>query len=241
MFAKLRNCEIAACEVGSDAGDRRGQPYHRSIYHRFLKRPLDLLLASVALVILSPIYLTAAALIYLSMGRPVIFRQQRPGRNEKIFTVLKFRTMSDVKGPDGRLLNDKMRLTTVGKWLRLTSLDELPQLWNIVRGEMSFIGPRPLLISYLSSYTERERLRHAVRPGITGLAQINGRNQLEWDSRLALDVDYVERASARLDLYIAAVTVGKVLRQKNITVAVGPELFADLPEYRQNQQSKEAA
>jgi lipopolysaccharide/colanic/teichoic acid biosynthesis glycosyltransferase len=174
------------------------------------------------------------------MGRPLIFRQQRIGRGERTFMIVKFRTMSGARANDGRLLPDSERLTNLGRLLRVTSLDELPQLWNIIRGDMSFIGPRPLLVSYLPYYTQRERLRHTVRPGVTGLAQINGRNELEWDVRLALDVEYVERQSLGLDLYIAIVTIVKVLRRRNVTPIAGPQWFGDLPDYRQTPRTRRA-
>lgn len=212
-----------------------------SIYQRFVKRPLDLLVAGTALVVLAPLMALLALLIALTTGRPVLFRQQRVGRDEKTFVVLKFRTMSDARAANGDLLPDSQRLTSVGRLLRATSLDELPQLWNIVRGQMSFIGPRPLLVSYLPHYTARERLRHIVTPGITGLAQINGRNELEWDTRLAFDVEYVERIGAWLDIRIAIMTVAKVLSRSDVRVVTEAQWFGSLPEYRRKQKSSRVA
>jgi undecaprenyl phosphate N,N'-diacetylbacillosamine 1-phosphate transferase len=212
----------------------------RSYYRLYLKRLLDALVAGAAIIILAPLYLLIAVAIYLSMGRPAIFRQPRVGRDEQIFTIFKFRTMSDARGPDGRLLENAARLTRTGAFLRATSLDELPQLWNILRGDMSFVGPRPLLIENLPYYFPRERLRHAVRPGITGLAQISGRNELSWDQRLELDAQYVERQTFRLDLHIALTTVGKVLRRSDVTIVTGPHCGGSLPSYR-TQRFRQAA
>jgi undecaprenyl phosphate N,N'-diacetylbacillosamine 1-phosphate transferase len=210
-------------------------------YRRYVKRPLDVVVASVALVTLAPLMTLLALLIALTTGRPVLFRQQRIGLGEKTFVVLKFRTMSDARAANGDLLPDSQRLTAVGRLLRATSLDELPQLWNILRGQMSFIGPRPLLVSYLPHYTERERLRHTVTPGSTGLAQINGRNELEWDKRLAFDADYVERISLRLDIRIAIMTVAKVLSRSDVQVITEAQWFGSLPEYRQKQKLSRVA
>lgn len=161
-------------------------------YKKFGKRFLDLLLSTLAIVILSPVLLVVAILVRIKLGSPVLFHQERPGRNEKIFTLCKFRTMTDKRDEKGNLLPDADRLTKFGKLLRATSLDELPELFNIWKGDMSIIGPRPLLVSYLPWYTEEERLRHTVRPGLTGLAQVSGRNFLDWDSRLSKDVEYVK-------------------------------------------------
>jgi lipopolysaccharide/colanic/teichoic acid biosynthesis glycosyltransferase len=189
-----------------------------SLYRRYVKRTLDVIIAATALVLLAPIIAAAGLLICLTMGRPIVFRQQRIGRGEKTFTFLKFRTMSFATDASGVLLPGAKRLTRIGRILRTTSLDELPQLWNILRGDMSFIGPRPLLVDYLPYYRARERRRHDVRPGLTGLAQISGRNDLDWDTRLELDVQYVERHSFATDACIVLVTVGKVLRASNVSV-----------------------
>lgn len=215
--------------------------FWNTIYRRHFKPAIDRCVAAVLLVLAAPALAAIAAAVRLTLDSPVLFVQERIGYEGRPFRLYKFRTMTDARGPDGRLLSDSERLTPIGWLLRMTSLDELPQLWNIIRGDMAFIGPRPLLTSYLPHYSDREQLRHAVRPGVTGLAQINGRNQLEWDLRLALDVDYVENLSFWLDAYIALVTVGKVLRRKNVTVVAGPQWFGDLPEYRQKQRSRRAA
>ena len=159
-----------------------------------------------------------AILVRVKLGSPVLFKQPRPGKDEKIFKLCKFRTMTDARDENGDLLPDEARLTKFGKALRSTSLDELPEVFNIVKGDMAIIGPRPLLVSYLPYYTNRERLRHCVRPGLTGLAQVNGRNNLDWDTRFAYDVEYVETVSFRNDLHIFLKTVGKVLKRSDITV-----------------------
>ncbi len=176
-----------------------------------LKRALDMLGAALLLLALSPLLVTLALLILANMGRPVFFRQQRIGRHEKPFGLVKFRTMLAGDKPDAE------RLTPFGSWLRRTSLDELPELWNILIGDMSFVGPRPLLPRYLPFYTPREATRHAVRPGLTGLAQVNGRNAVGWDERLALDAEYVERFSLKRDVEIVLRTVRIVLGQHGIS------------------------
>jgi lipopolysaccharide/colanic/teichoic acid biosynthesis glycosyltransferase len=180
------------------------------------KRWFDLAVSLAALAILSPVILVIAALVAMRMGRPVLFRQTRPGFQCRPFDILKFRTMRTAFDAAGRPLPDRDRLTRLGMFLRATSLDELPGLWNVVRGEMSLVGPRPLLTSYEPYYTERERLRFTVRPGVTGLAQVNGRNDLPWDQRLQFDVCYVEHCSFWLDLKILLLTVIKVLRRANV-------------------------
>lgn len=186
------------------------------MYRHFFKRLLDLTLSAAALCLLSPVFAIVAVLVRKKLGSPVLFRQERPGRGEKIFTLYKFRTMTDERDDEGRLLPDNRRLTRFGSFLRSSSLDELPELWNILRGDMSLIGPRPLLVSYLPYYTERERLRHTVRPGLTGLAQVSGRNFIEWDRRLEKDAEYVERLSFGLDLQILLRTVKTVLVRENV-------------------------
>ena len=187
-------------------------------YERFVKRPLDLLIALLGLSILSPLFLLLALLVRGKLGSPVLFPQERPGRGEKIFRLCKFRTMTDARDEKGQLLPDGERLTGFGSFLRSTSLDELPELLNILRGDMALIGPRPLLVRYLPWYTEQERLRHAVRPGLTGLAQVSGRNLLGWDRRLALDVAYVRRITFLGDLKIVGKTVWKVFRREDVSV-----------------------
>ena len=185
-------------------------------YEQFVKRPLDCALALLALILLSPIMLITALLVRVKLGSPVLFTQERPGRNEDIFRIYKFRTMTDGRDPDGNLLPDEERLTTLGKVLRSTSLDELPELLNIVKGDMAIVGPRPLLPKYLPYYREDERERHAVRPGLTGYAQINGRNNLLWDERMALDVQYAKHITFCGDAKIVLQTVVKVLKRSDV-------------------------
>lgn len=187
-------------------------------YRHFIKRPLDFLLALLGLVFLSPVLLITALVIRITMGSPVIFSQERPGKNEKNFKLRKFRTMTNQCDENGNLLSDSQRLNKVGIFLRATSIDELPELWNILCGEMSIIGPRPLLVKYLPYYTEIERKRHLVRPGLSGLAQISGRNNLDWDTRLGYDVHYVENISFLLDLKILYKTAMKVLRREDVAI-----------------------
>ena len=184
----------------------------------FIKRGLDIILSGMALLVLSPVFLVVAVLVRVKLGSPVIFHQERPGYREKIFTLCKFRTMTDEKDAQGELLPDSVRLTAFGSFLRKTSLDELPELWNIFRGDMSIIGPRPLLVGYLPYYTQRERLRHTVRPGLTGLAQVSGRNFIAWDHRLAKDVEYVEHLTFLMDLKILWKTVMVVLKEEDVAV-----------------------
>jgi undecaprenyl phosphate N,N'-diacetylbacillosamine 1-phosphate transferase len=181
------------------------------MYKNGIKRGLDLLLSFCAIVVLSPVLLVLAVLVRVKLGSPVLFRQERPGKDEKIFTLCKFRTMTDERGADGELLPDAVRLTKFGKFLRATSLDELPELFNILKGDMSLIGPRPLLVSYLPYYTEKEKKRHSVRPGLTGLAQVSGRNFLDWDKRLQKDVEYVENLSFKMDVKVLLLTIKTVL------------------------------
>lgn len=181
------------------------------MYKNCVKRCLDLLLSLCGILVLSPVLLALCALVRVKLGSPVLFRQERPGKNERIFTLCKFRTMTDEKDENGDLLPDAVRLTKFGRFLRATSLDELPELFNILKGDMSIIGPRPLLVSYLPYYSEREKLRHSVRPGLTGLAQVSGRNFLDWDRRLEKDVEYVENLSFGMDVKVLWMTVQTVL------------------------------
>jgi len=183
-----------------------------------LKRLVDILGALVGLIILSPVMLVVAVVVYVSMGPPVLFRQERAGLNGRPFTLYKFRTMLDLRDKHGNLLPDEKRLTPVGRFLRNWSLDELPQFWNVLKGDMSLVGPRALLMEYLPFYTEREKLRHSVKPGITGWAQINGRNLLSWNERLEMDVWYVENWSILLDIKILFLTVIAVLNKKGLIV-----------------------
>ena len=181
------------------------------MYRRFIKRWLDFVLSFIGIVVLSPVLIVLAALVRIKLGSPVLFRQERPGRDEKIFTLCKFRTMTDKKDGEGKLLPDSERLTKFGKLLRAASLDELPELFNILKGDMSIIGPRPLLVSYLPYYTEEEKLRHKVRPGLTGLAQVSGRNFIDWDKRMEKDVEYVKNLSFFMYIKVLWMTVMTVL------------------------------
>jgi len=187
-----------------------------SLYACFGKRLLDVVLSALALVLLSPLMLIIALAIRLTMGPPVLFRQQRPGLHGKPFTIHKFHTMIDARDAQGNLLPDAQRLTPFGRFLRATSLDELPELWNVLKGDMSLVGPRPLLMRYLDRYTPEQARRHEVRPGITGWAQVNGRNALTWEQKFALDVWYVDNLSLWLDLKIIALTVWKILKREGI-------------------------
>ena len=188
------------------------------MYKHVIKRLLDILISGIALILLSPVYLVLAILVRTKLGSPVIFHQERPGKNQKIFTLCKFRTMTDERDEEGNLLPDTVRLTKFGSMLRTTSLDELPELWNIFKGDMSLIGPRPLLVKYLPYYTEEEQLRHSVRPGLTGLAQVSGRNLLGWDMRLAKDVEYVKNLSFAMDIKVIMLTVKVVLHHDGVEV-----------------------
>ena len=181
------------------------------MYRRYVKRILDILLSLLLLVILSPLYLLLILLVRIYLGSPVFFTQKRPGLNGEIFSMHKFRSMTNATDEAGNLLPDILRLTKFGKLLRRTSLDELPEIWSVLTGDMSFIGPRPLLVEYLPYYTEREKLRHTVRPGITGLAQVSGRNLISWDKRLELDAQYAENLSFALDMKIFFRTIAVVL------------------------------
>ncbi len=187
-------------------------------YEKHIKRPLDCCSAALLLILLSPVMGVIALLVRFKLGAPVIFHQERPGKDERIFRLCKFRTMTDARDEQGRLLPDSQRLTKFGSALRRTSLDELPELVNILKGDMSFVGPRPLLVRYLPWYTAREKRRHEVRPGLTGLAQVSGRNYLGWDKRLELDARYAEGITFRGDLAIVVKTVRSVLSQKDVAV-----------------------
>lgn len=192
------------------------------MYQKVIKRFLDILISAVVLILFCWLFGILALLVRFKLGSPVIFKQDRPGRinpktgKERIFKLCKFRTMSNAKDADGNLLPDKDRLTKFGKMLRATSLDELPEFWNILKGDMSFIGPRPLLVSYLPWYTDEERLRHSVRPGLTGLAQVSGRNFLVWDKRLTKDVEYVNNLSFGMDLKVLFITIKKVFVREDV-------------------------
>lgn len=189
-------------------------PY--GIYEKVIKRPLDAFLSTGALLVLSPVFVISGILIRCKLGAPVFFTQDRPGREEKIFKLIKFRTMTNQRDGNGKLLPDEQRLTKFGRLLRSTSIDELPELINIIKGDMSIIGPRPLAKSYLQYYTQEERHRHDVRPGLSGLAQINGRNNLSWEDRFKYDLEYVNHLSFLLDFKIVFQTIMKVFKRENI-------------------------
>ena len=186
------------------------------MYRKFFKRFLDIIISLIFIFCFWWLYVVIAILVRVKLGSPVLFKQDRPGLNEKIFKMYKFRTMTDEKDKNGNLLSDAERLTKFGKFLRSTSLDEIPELWNVLKGEMSLVGPRPLLVSYLSKYNKYEKRRHEVRPGITGWAQINGRNNTTWADRFKNDIYYVENLSFMLDIKIIIQTFLKVVRRKDI-------------------------
>ncbi|MGI6580863.1 MAG: sugar transferase [Erysipelotrichaceae bacterium] len=190
--------------------------HNKGIYERFVKRPQDLLCSLLALIVLSPLFIILVMLVQIKMGSPVLFTQDRPGKDGKIFKLHKFRTMTDQRDENGKLLADEERLTKFGRFLRSTSLDELPALINILRGDMAVVGPRPLLVSYLERYDEHQARRHEVRPGLTGLAQISGRNALSWEDRFNLDVEYVDNISFLKDWKIIFKTVEIVLKKEGI-------------------------
>lgn len=192
-----------------------------------LKRLIDIVVAALALVLLAPVILIVALLVRVKLGSPVLFRQRRPGLHARPFTILKFRTMLDTRGPDGSLSPDAERLTSFGRWLRSTSIDELPELWNVLKGDMSLVGPRPLLMHYLPLYSCEQARRHEVRPGLTGLAQIKGRNSLRWEQKFALDVWYIDHRSLALDAKILLASVISVLRRRGISAAGS----ATMPEF----------
>lgn len=209
------------------------------MYRNYIKRLLDIVLSLAALVILSPLFLILMILVRWKLGSPIFFHQDRPGKDEKIFRLYKFRSMTDETDSEGNLLPDAQRLTPFGKTLRKTSLDELPELWNILKGDMSLVGPRPLLPEYLPWYTQRERLRHTVRPGLTGLAQVNGRNALDWDTRFELDAQYVENLSFRLDCKIIVMTVKTIFGHKEEVAEDTRKEEGNFAEIRQAKQEQE--
>jgi lipopolysaccharide/colanic/teichoic acid biosynthesis glycosyltransferase len=189
---------------------------NKGIYRRILKRPMDFILSLMAIIVLSPVLIIVSILVRFKLGSPVLFKQKRPGLNEKIFTMYKFRTMTDEKDENGELLPNHMRLTKFGRILRATSLDELPELFNILNGDMSIIGPRPLLIEYLPLYNEKQKHRHDVRPGLSGLAQVNGRNSINWEDKFAYDVEYVENISFLSDVKLIVQTFLKVFKREGV-------------------------
>ena len=186
------------------------------VYKKFFKRPIDVILSLCALVVLSPALLMLAVLVRVKLGGPVLFKQKRPGRNEKVFTLYKFRSMTDKTDENGELLPDAQRLTKFGKVLRSASLDELPELWNILKGEMSVVGPRPLLIGYMPLYSDYQKRRHEVSPGLSGLAQIGGRNAISWEDKFRLDVEYVENITFLGDMKIIFQTIQKAAKREGI-------------------------
>lgn len=199
-------------------------------YERWFKRPIDIFCALAAIIVFSWLYIIVAILVRIKLGSPVIFRQDRPGKDEKIFKLCKFRTMTDERDENGDLLPDDVRLTKFGKFLRSTSLDELPEAWNILKGDMSVIGPRPQLVRDMVFMTPQQRQRHAVRPGLSGLAQVRGRNAISWEDKLATDLEYIQRITFWGDLKIVLLTVKKFLAREDIS-AEGMETAEDLGDY----------
>ncbi|MDK2828113.1 MAG: hypothetical protein PWP67_913 [Clostridium butyricum] len=204
--------------------------HKKSFYERYFKRPMDFILSLIAIIVLSPVLLTVAILVRIKLGRPVIFKQKRPGLHEKIFTLYKFRTMTDERDENGQLLPDEVRLTKFGKLLRSTSLDELPELFNILKGDMSIVGPRPQLIRDMVFMTEEQRHRHSVSPGLTGWAQVNGRNGITWEEKLALDLEYINKITFLGDWKIIFMTVAKVFKRDGVN-AEGMDTAEDLGDY----------
>lgn len=188
----------------------------KKFYDKFIKRTIDFILAFIAIIVLSPVLVIVAICVRIKLGTPVLFKQERPGKNENIFVMYKFRTMTDEKDDDGELLPDELRLTSFGKMLRSTSLDELPELVNIIKGDMSIVGPRPLLVRYLPLYSNEQSRRHEVRPGITGLAQVNGRNSITWTEKFVYDIEYADKISLSLDLKIFFKTIRAVIIREGI-------------------------
>lgn len=205
-------------------------PNKRGLYGRYFKRPMDFILSLLAIIMLSPVFLIIALLVKINLGSPVVFKQKRPGLNEKIFTLYKFRTMTDERDKNGELLPDSVRLTKFGKFLRSTSLDELPELWNIVKGDMSIVGPRPQLIRDMVFMTLEQRQRHKVLPGLTGLAQVSGRNRITWDKKLELDLNYIKDITFLKDCKIIFQTIIKVFSREGIT-SDGVDTAEDLGDY----------
>ena len=217
---------------------KQGKP---GVYARYIKRILDVLLSGCALVVLTPVLLIVAVLVRTKLGSPIIFCQERPGKDEKIFKMYKFRSMTDARGENGELLPDEVRLTKFGRALRSTSLDELPELWNIFKGDMSIVGPRPQLVRDMVFMTPEQRLRHTVMPGLTGLAQVSGRNAISWEDKLATDLRYIRRITFLGDVKIVLLTVKKVFCREDIS-ADGMDTAEDLGDYllRTAQVSEEA-
>jgi undecaprenyl phosphate N,N'-diacetylbacillosamine 1-phosphate transferase len=206
------------------------------VYQRFIKRPMDFLLSLLAIIALSPVLIIVAILVRTKLGSPILFKQERPGLNERIFKMYKFRTMTDERDENDKFLPDSVRLTKFGRFLRSTSLDELPELFNILKGDMSLIGPRPLLVQYLSLYNEQQKRRHEVRPGLSGLAQINGRNAISWEDKFNLDVQYVDRVSLIEDWRIILLTIKKVF----IREGIHSETAATMEPFKGNSKGRDA-
>lgn len=219
-------------EIDNSRHPNGSRGHHEGFYERHVKRPQDFACALMATIVLSPVMAVTGALVRTRLGSPVIFTQKRPGLHGNVFEIYKFRTMTDARDESGELLSDEERLTPFGKALRSTSLDELPELINILRGDMAVVGPRPLLIKYLPYYTEEESQRHDVRPGLTGLAQVSGRNYLGWDERLGLDVEYVRNISFLNDARIVLDTAAAVFAKKDIAESVEELAFDDLDQER---------
>ena len=210
-----------------------------TFYEKYIKRFFDIFLSGLALIVLSPIIGITALLVRIKLGSPVLFSQDRPGKDEKVFKLYKFRSMSDARDENGELLPDEIRLTRFGRVLRSTSLDELPELWNIFKGDMSIVGPRPLLVEYLPYYTEEEKHRHDVRPGLTGLAQVNGRNALHWEEKFAYDIEYVNSISLGTDIRVIIETALKVVKRADVISGEGlKKLGGRLDDYRREDMKK---
>ena len=207
-----------------------GGSNNKGIYRRFLKRPMDFVLSLMAIIVLSPILIIVGVLVRVKLGSPVLFKQKRPGLNEKIFTMYKFRTMTDEKDKNGELLPDSVRLTKFGRMLRSTSLDELPELFNILKGDMSIVGPRPQLVRDMVFMTSEQRIRHTIHPGLTGWAQVNGRNNVTWEDKLSLDIEYFSEITFVKDTKIIFMTVAKVFKKEDVSTE-GMETAEDLGDY----------
>lgn len=207
------------------------------MYKKYFKRTFDIVLSFFAILFLIPVMLIVAVLVRIKLGSPVLYKVRRPGKDEKLFTMMKFRTMSDEYDKNGDLLMDNLRLTSFGKLLRSTSLDELPEFFNILKGDMSIVGPRPLATQYLPFYSETERERHSIRPGLTGLAQVNGRNAIDWETKFSFDLEYLDKMSLIFDLLIIFRTILKVFKKNEIGIR-GIDAPEDFHKYRQNQNKK---
>lgn len=218
----------------SDSEEMKNKHKYCGLYEAYIKRPLGCILSCIAFILLSPVMVVTGILVYIKLGPPILFAQKRPGKDEMIFSLYKFRTMSNATNKNGELLPDAERLTKFGRVLRSTSLDELPELVNIIKGEMAIVGPRPLAVQYLPFYTEEERHRHDIRPGLTGLAQIHGRNDLQWESRFKYDIAYVNHITFLGDLNIIIKTIQKVIRREHISVR-GEGNLIDFDVYRKQQ------